>query len=396
MNAATKPVTNTAPRRWTMPVMAFALLLGGCAVSPLAPQSARLFNDDAFPAPSERPDAAEVFALNDAMRAYLRTDIAASAKQMGPHKGLVDALYKRGGLKLEYDSAITRNASQAFDARTGNCLSLVIMTGAFAKAMGLPVRFQNVAVDETFSRSGDIQYAIGHVNLTLGTTPNGIAFRNHGVDPLIVDFLPPEDLKGVKMHVIDEATVVAMYMNNRAAEALARGQYRDAYAWAREAIRQDPNFTSSYNTLGAVYQRAGRPADAERAYAYAIERDPRNTAAMSNRALALDQLGRHDEARQLRQQLAVIEPEPPFAAFNRGLAAIRAGDYRTARDQLEKEAARSGDYHEVHFWLAVAYAGLGDAGEAQRHLTMARENSTTRQDRELYAAKLQRIESGVH
>ena len=36
------------------------------------------------------------------------------------------------------------------------------------------------------------------------------------------------------------------------------------------------------------------------------------------------------------------------------------------------------------------------AGEAQRHLTLARENSTTRQDRELYAAKLQRIKSGTH
>ncbi len=396
MNAPTKSLTDAAPKRRTLLAVVFALALGGCALAPRAPQTAQLFNDDAFPAPVERPEAADVFALNDAMRAYLRTDIAASAKQMGPHKGLVDALYKRGGLKLEYDSAVTRNAAQAFDARTGNCLSLVIMTGAFAKEMGLPVRFQNVAVDETYSRSGDIQYAIGHVNLTLGVTPNGIAFRNHGVDPLIVDFLPPEDLKGVKMRVIDEATVVAMYMNNRAAEALARGQYPDAYAWAKEAIRQDPDFTSSYNTLGAVYQRAGRTADAERAYAYAIERDPRNTAAMSNRALVLDQLGRRDEARQLRQKLAVIEPEPPFAAFNRGLAAIRAGDYRTARDQLEKEAVRSADYHEVHFWLAVAYAGLGDAGEAQRHLTLARENSTTRQDRELYAAKLQRIKSGTH
>jgi len=396
MNAPTKSLTDAAPKRRTLLAVVFALALGGCALAPRAPQTAQLFNDAAFPAPAERPEAAEVFALNDAMRAYLRTDIAASAKQMGPHKGLVDALYKRGGLKLEYDSAVTRNAAQAFDARTGNCLSLVIMTGAFAKEMGLPVRFQNVAVDETYSRSGDIQYAIGHVNLTLGVTPNGIAFRNHGVDPLIVDFLPPEDLKGVKMRVIDEATVVAMYMNNRAAEALARGQYPDAYAWAKEAIRQDPDFTSSYNTLGAVYQRAGRTADAERAYAYAIERDPRNTAAMSNRALVLDQLGRRDEARQLRQKLAVIEPEPPFAAFNRGLAAIRAGDYRTARDQLEKEAVRSADYHEVHFWLAVAYAGLGDAGEAQRHLTLARENSTTRQDRELYAAKLQRIKSGTH
>jgi hypothetical protein len=32
----------------------------------------------------------------------------------------------------------------------------------------------------------------------------------------------------------------------------------------------------------------------------------------------------------------------------------------------------------------------------QRHLTLARENSTTRQDRELYAAKLERIRTGVH
>ena len=116
MNAATKPATNTAPRRRAMPVTAFALLLGGCALAPTAPQSAQLFNDDAFPAPSERPDAAQVFALNDAMRAYLRTEIAASVReQMGPRRGLVAGLYRSGGLKLEYDSAMTRNAAQAFD-----------------------------------------------------------------------------------------------------------------------------------------------------------------------------------------------------------------------------------------------------------------------------------------
>jgi hypothetical protein len=39
---------------------------------------------------------------------------------------------------------------------------------------------------------------------------------------------------------------------------------------------------------------------------------------------------------------------------------------------------------------------FGDVGQVQRHPTLARENSTTRQDRELYAAKLQRIKTGVH
>ena len=396
MTAAIKPATISAPKPRALLLAAFALLLGGCALAPTSPPSAKLFNDDAFPAPSERPDAAQVFALNDAMRAYLRTEIAASVREQGQRRGLIAGLYRNGGLKLEYDSAMTRNAAQAFEARTGNCLSLVIMTGAFAKAMGLPVRFQEVAVDTTYSRSGSFQYSIGHVNLTLGITPNGISFRNHGVDPMIVDFLPPEDLRGVKMRPIDEQTVIAMYMNNRAAEALARGLFADAYAWAREAIRQDPNHVSAYNTLGAVYQRAGRPADAERAYAYAIDREPGNTRAMSNRAQVLDQLGRGDEAQQLRERLALMEPEPPFSDFNRAQVALRAGDYRTARDLLEKEAARSADYHEVHFWLAVAYAGLGEGGQVQRHLTLARENSTTRADRELYAAKLERIKTGVH
>jgi hypothetical protein len=31
---------------------------------------------------------------------------------------------------------MTRNAAEAFEARQGNCLSLVIMTGAFARRWG--------------------------------------------------------------------------------------------------------------------------------------------------------------------------------------------------------------------------------------------------------------------
>ena len=396
MTTASQGATRRAIPLMAATVAALSLLVGGCALAPTAPQTAQLFDDDVFAAPSERPDAAQVFALDDAMRAYLRTEIAASVRELGPRRGLVAGLYRSGGLKLQYDSVETRNAAQAFAARSGNCLSLVIMTAAFAKAMGVPVRFQEVDVDATYSRTGDIQYSISHVNLTLGVVPNGIMFRHLAPDPLLVDFLPPEDLRGVRTRTLEEKTVVAMYMNNRAAETMARGRFADAYAWAREAIRQDPEFTSTYNTLGAIYQRAGRPAEAERAYAYALARDPRNAGAMSNRALALEQLGRGDEAQQVRRRLAELEPNPPFTDLRRAQAALRAGDYRTARELLEREAARSSDYHEVHFWLAVAYAGLGDVDQVQRHLTLARENSTTRVDRELYAAKLQRIKAGVH
>jgi hypothetical protein len=39
----------------------------------------------------------------------------------------------------------------------------------------------------------------------------------------------------------------------------------------------------------------------------------------------------------------------------------------------------------------MAYYGLGDAKQAREHLTVAMENSNTRSEHDLYAAKLERL-----
>ena len=52
---------------------------------------------------------------------------------------------------------------------------------------------------------------------------------------------------------------------------------------------------------------------------------------------------------------------------------------------------RDPDYHEFHFWLAVALYGLGEVEQAREHLTTAMKNSTTRREQAIYAAKLQRL-----
>ncbi len=127
---------------------------------------------------------------------------------------------------------------------------------------------------------------------------------------------------------------------------------------------------------------------------YVLERDPRNTQAMSNLVAVLAALGRNDESRQLAATLERIDPEPPFTWFLRGMAALRAGDFASAKDAFEKEVARAPDYHEFHFWLAIALLGLGQGEEARAHVALALENSTTRRDHELYAAKLARLKQG--
>lgn len=374
-------------------VIVLCMLLAACAHAPVAQLPEQLFGDHLFAAPSERISADEIFALSDAMKRYLETEMAGPLLTKGLHKGLIDALYSQNQLRLAYDAAVTRNASQAFAARSGNCLSLVIMTAAFAKALGLSVQYQSAIVEPAWSRVGGMHFLSGHVNVTLGGRSTGARTLYDAGELLTIDFLPPEALRGLRTWVISEETIVAMYMNNRAAESLARGQLSDAYWWARAAIAQDPAFRSAYNTLGVVYLRHGDWPEAERVLGHVLEREPGNPQALSNLALALEKLGRVAESGALHGRLARIEPYPAFHFFDRGLAAMRLGDFRTARDLFAREVDRDPYYHEFHYWLGAANLRLGNLGEARKHLALALENSTTRGDRDLYAAKLERMRS---
>ncbi len=382
--------------------VALCALVASCAIAPEAPPDATYFADARFAAPSEPVDPRAVFALSDEMRAYLDDEIQPRARHRGRQLALVDALYRAGELKLEYDSALTRNASEAFAARSGNCLSLVIMTAAFAKALDLPVDYQKVFVDDAWARSGDIYLAIGHVNLTLGqrkTDGGGVGYRvgrkPSESEAMTIDFLPPEDMRSVQTRPIGEDTLVAMYMNNRAVETMARGKLDDAYWYARESVTQSPSFLIAYNTLGAVYHRHGDLEEAERVLRFALAREPSNTIVMANLVSVLADAGKLDESDRLAARLAKLEPEPPFAFFKRGMAALRAGDLPAAKASFQREIARSPDWHEFHFWLAIALLGLGENADARKHLEVAMHNSTTRSDHDLYAAKLDRLKS-VH
>jgi len=377
-------------KAWALGLLCLALV--ACATAPPSSAPTSLFNDRLFQPASERVDANDVFALSTEMKTYLGVDIAPLLWSRGTRQGLVDALTKPGLLQLEYDSTMTRNAAQAFAARSGNCLSLVLMTAAFAKGLDLPVRFQSVTADETIGRSGDMQFIIGHVNVSLGDRFSEVG--SHRSDLLTVDFVPTQGAARESTRPISEDTVVAMYMNNRSAEALAMGRTDDAYWWARAAIERDPKFVSAYNTLGVVYRRHGNLAEAERTLSAALEREPQNTHVMSNLVPVLNALGRRTEATALAHRMEELDPHPPFSYFMLGMNALRERNFTQARDLFAKEVDRAPYYHEFHFWLAQSYLALGDLDQARKQLALALEYSDTSRERALYAAKLARIKSG--
>ena len=379
---------------WTL-----ALLGSGCAgvrVPAPLPLPA-VFSDASFAPPPAPVGPGQLFALSDAMRAYIESpEFAGAMRRLGPERGLVEALYTKGELKLEYDASVTRNAAETFDARMGNCLSLVVMTAAFAKHLGLEVQYQDVMTDDVWTRSGGLYFASTHVNLSMGKRRT-VQARTLGGDErmLTIDFLPPEDSARYNTHVIEERMIEAMFMNNRAAEALADNRLDEAYWWARAAVTHLPTYSTPYNTLGVIYQRHGDQLLAERAFKATLTLEPESTIAMHNLVPVLSKLGKADESKALAARLAALEPTPPYHYFHQAMKALQEERYAEARELLHKEVRRAPFNHEFHFWLAMTHWRLGEAAAARDALALALDNSTTHAATERYSAKLAFLRSQI-
>lgn len=371
--------------------------LAACGSPPHAPAGSGLLHDQLFAASDAAAEAADVFALSDEMKGYAAAHLQFGPEQRDPRRALIEALYAQRQLGLRYDASVTRNAAQAFSARAGNCLSLVIMTAAFAKHLGLPVSYRSVKAETFYTREGDLTMASGHVNLVLDRlaplpqTATRLAHAPAAHEAMLVDFLPPQELRGTHSVALSERTILAMFMNNRAAEALNEGRLDDSYAWARAAVRQDPDFSAAVNTLGVVYLRAGHRPQAEAALRAVLAQDADNVAALSNLVRLVQHDGREAEARQMGERLARLQPYAPFHFFDLGREAMAGGDYAGAQKLFDRELARQPLQHEVRFWAAKAAWHLGDAATAADHLRQARDNSPDPRSAAVYTGKLNHL-----
>ena len=298
------------------------------------------------------------------MQRYLEQELARDAPQ-GPRAALVDALYAPGRLRLDHDAQRTCNAPK-LRARSGNCLSLVIMVPRWRASLGLPVQFHSVHSDAGWGRSGDLLVSSGHVNLVLRHPSGDARTRFDVVEAMLIDFEPPRPGEKQYSRSISESTVLAMYMNNRAAESLAAGEVDEAYWFARgDRVRADLPGRPQHagGGLPAPWPAAARRA---RAAAAAGRRAP------PTRRLA--NLARLYEKQGARPRL------PPCSSASRASSRCRptttsssasrpcSGDYAQAKAMFEKEIDRAAYHHEFHFGLALANYGLGNVKEAQRQL----------------------------
>ncbi len=370
-------------------LLSITLLVGCASTRPPAEPILPVFADASFAPPAQPIRADTLFELSPAMRAYLDSGTFSSIiRERGARHGLVEALYRKTDLQIEYESTTTRTAAETYAVRSGNCLSLVIMTAAFAKALGMPVRYQHIDAENIWSREGGLFLASSHVNIRLSDRRLPNTYPADLDMELVVDFIPRNEAARLRARFIDEDEIIALYLNNRAAEMLVQGRVDDAYWWARAAVQTRPRSATVLNTLGVVYKQHGDLAMAEQTFRAALLREPENVQVMRNLHPVLLELGKADAAQLLARQINDVDPVPPYHYFDQGMVALKADLPAKARTLFEREVKRAPFNDEFRFWLGVTYLRLGEVRSAREQVAKAVENSTRRDTRAQYSAKL--------
>lgn len=393
-----------------MRVLFIALLctaISACTQMPAITEVHPYLHDQAFKPPTQAVKPEEVFAIDQTMKNYLEQEVLPKAKKITLQRALYEALSSTEHLKLDYDSEKTRNAREAFAAKNGNCLSLVILTAALAKHLDIKVHFQDVQVPQLWGRNKNLQFTVNHVNIILGSRrplyedPLAGPAKMRMTDTrfqdelMLIDFIPTEDLRLQRARAIDSNTIMAMYFNNRAFELLSNQQIDEAYWSIRTALTVDPNYQTSLNTLGVIYRQQGDLTRAEKIFRDLHGNNNSNTLVLSNLIDTLQTMGNVAEASKLTEQLRRLQKVAPFEYFDKGMSAMKQKDFNLARQYFEKEIEINPEYDETHFWLALALLKSGNMDKALHEMQLAKKHSTTFSSQQMYSNKVERIKAAI-
>jgi len=356
----------------------------------------RILNDDAFPEfklyDIEKPE--QIFALDDEAKAFVRDSISGGRVGDDISKKLIQRIFDRSDLDLIYESSANTNANDTFKSASANCLSLSIMTYAMAQEAGFLTQFQIVEIPEYWTRRNGYTLISGHVNLKV-TLNSEIGLQRLFNSALVVDFDPQARSKNFNTKRTSKQTVIAMFYNNKGADALLQGNSDKAYAYFKEAILISKTHSGSWVNLGFLYRRMGLYELALKAYKQAIAIDEDYSTAWENLAILYDRTGNSEAAADIYARLESKRMQNPF--YHQMLAEIDSdkGSYDSSVSHYEQAIRLDSNQHQFYFGLASVYFEMGDFQQSQRYLKLAKKKAGKDKIVGTYVNKLDALSSYI-
>ncbi len=152
--------------------------------------------------------------------------------------------------------------------------------------------------------------------------------------------------------------------------ALSGTQPGAAVSLAEQWLRERPQDTRVWRSLGDFQARSGNFAAAKSAYQKLLQLEPRDAESLNNLAIVLVSLGDADALKVADQALA-LKPQTPHILGTTGWAAFHAGQSDRALQLLRDARLRDPNNPATRYFLAAVLAKQGRKAEARQEVQSA-------------------------
>ncbi|MFT4927495.1 MAG: Tfp pilus assembly protein PilF [Phenylobacterium sp.] len=382
-----------------MTILVLSTLLTGCAATSdqtsstansqqqSGPTVQSLINTADFGQRADIPSMADIFTLTPAQQQhffnYFNDPVNASVL---PHSRVYNFLSEQLSSFTYYGQTYT--AQQSLDNNSGNCMSLAILTTAYARLAGIEFTYAESTSNPTYSTTSNFELVSGHVvtklyDPTFRPKKNMLYIKK---PHLIVDYFPTRN--SWRGPSVSANRFVGMYYRNLSADALQQGQPQRA-AWLNvEALKYGPNDPANVNLMAVIYRHLNQYNKAESLYQHGLALKKKDLYLMNNYRILLLKQNRLAAAQTLRQSMDELDDPSPFRWLSLANQYLRENNNDNALKYYKRAIEKAHYLPQGYAGAAKVYYLTGRPKLAKKLFEQALSKTHDDKTEALYEAKL--------
>lgn len=285
----------------------------------------------------------------------------------------------------------TLTAQQTIELAHGNCISLAILTQAYANLIDLETGFQEMTSEPVFAKEGNLVFIANHFRTKLYRPFIEEAGQITAIQPgVLIDYFPSRGSFYVGSATYDD--LIAKYYSNLAADALLENDYNQVYSLLIKANQYTPNDAELFNLAAILHRRVNDQITSQRIYQTALDQQLQSLNLLSNYKVLAEDVGNEMLVEQLSSLLTAQEKDP-YELIALGESEALKGRLMNAKRHINEAMEKAPYLAEPYVALAKIRYQQGNLNDAQKLLNQAMKLERDQQQRNIYAAKLASIES---
>ncbi|MFT6408863.1 MAG: tetratricopeptide (TPR) repeat protein [Arenicella sp.] len=282
------------------------------------------------------------------------------------------------------DKTLTTRESLA--SKSGNCLSLTVLTTAFADLAGVDVSYQLLDQNPIYSIDQGMLVTSDHLRAVLRSEPTeGGTFSS--VSRVRIDYYQTDGLSYVDN--VSTNYQRSLFYSNLAVEKLSSDDIDSAFSYASRALDIYQQNASALNTMGILHRKRGDLAKAEEIYLHGAKYFDKGPTFIGNYTALLDSQSRQVDLSQLARSKSSKVVDHPWPWVRAGKKSFDNGDYDKAVSFYQHALQLAPDLHQVYLLAGDASYAKGNAAQSRQYLVQALRLANDTTDRSSYKRKLE-------